>query len=102
MEAGTLHDILAAVSFTNCFQADLTICHCGKKKKKKLVQLNDTNAVSCHRRVALLLLRLTSQVMLEVKIFFYSKFPTNFAPNNAAQPSNTPPNFAGCTNTLMR
>lgn len=73
-----------------------------KKKKKKLVQLNDTNAVSCHRRVALLLLRLTSQVMLEVKIFFYSKFPTNFAPNNAAQPSNTPPNFAGCTNTLMR
>lgn len=72
------------------------------KKKKKLVQLNDTNTVSCHRRVALLLLRLTSQVMLEVKIFFYSKFPTNFAPNNAAQPSNTPPNFAGCTNTLMR
>lgn len=72
------------------------------KKKKKLVQLNDTNTVSCHRRVSLLLLRLTSQVMLEVKIFFYSKFPTNFAPNNAAQPLNTPPNFAGCTNTLMR
>ena len=30
---------------------------------------------------ALLLFHLTSQAMLEVKIFFYYKFPTDFAPN---------------------